>query len=805
MGTVVEESQTVDVTTGTTHINSSESPVKQVDSPAKEAVEIVVEQTSAPAVVENIEETSPLGKRIRRASSKYEDVESKTLLVGEMVKDEVPPNPDGSENLGFTTTRLQFLLNKIVKPLWRNRYCWPFQKPVDPVALNIPDYLTVVKKPMDFGTIKKNIEDHVYTDAEEALADCQQVFDNCFLYNKPQDDIYFMAKQLEAVYQEKLKAFPDHEPEVRVTKTTKPAVAPKSAPVTSSSASTPITPTTKSNYPIPAFPGAPIRTVATQKHSPMPFSLESKEDVSSTSVQVTVKKGVKRKADTTTPLSSDQVSTTTLSPVVPKTKAVRNRHPKKVVSPSSFEKPKQSTELRQCHTLLKELMGRKHKSSAWPFYQPVDHASLGLHDYLTIIKKPMDLGTIRAKMEKGEYTDDKEFAGDMRLIFSNCYRYNPPGHDVVLMAKELEISFESRFKKIVEQAQVRQTKKSSESVKTPSKPTPPIARSTPLPAKMTLKSPPSAPPPEKIVVVDQVVDTSSEAESESELDLSYDNAIDDLKGQIKIFEQQIALLTKLKAKQKKAKMAKTSHSVPPSPVTSPVLASPPPRPVQPLPPPTPPPPPPPQPAALPPPPIKSPKPKPPRKPREPKPPKEPKKPRAPKAPRVNKRQSKKAEHSERITMATATSTTPTLREEDCKPMTYDEKRQLSQNINQLPGDKLGKVVLIIQSREPNLQGQDTNPEEIEIDFDTLKPSTLRELQKYTDDCLKEQKKIPPLKKTVGLRPEEKLKRREELEQRLKDTSTSSKCGKRQKSVQNMSRLSSSSSSETDSDSSDDEL
>ena len=57
----------------------------------------------------------------------------------------------------------------------------------------------------------------------------------------------------------------------------------------------------------------------------------------------------------------------------------------------------------------------------------------------------------------------------------------------------------------------------------------------------------------------------------------------------------------------------------------------------------------------------------------------------------------------RITTATATSTTPTIREEDCKPMTYDEKRQLSQNINQLPGDKLGKVVLIIQSREPNLQ------------------------------------------------------------------------------------------------------
>ena len=101
----------------------------------------------------------------------------------------------------------------------------------------------------------------------------------------------------------------------------------------------------------------------------------------------------------------------------------------------------------------------------------------------------------------------------------------------------------------------------------------------------------------------------------------------------------------------------------------------------------------------------------------------------------------------RVTFATATSTTPTpqqpeLTEEECKPMSYDEKRQLSLDINQLPGDKLGRVVHIIQTREPNLQGQDTNPEEIEIDFETLKPSTLRELQKYVLDCIREQKKIP---------------------------------------------------------------
>lgn len=76
--------------------------------------------------------------------------------------------------------------------------------------------------------------------------------------------------------------------------------------------------------------------------------------------------------------------------------------------------------------------------------------------------------------------------------------------------------------------------------------------------------------------------------------------------------------------------------------------------------------------------------------------------------------------------------------EKCKPMTYEEKRQLSLDINKLPGDKLGRVVHIIQSREPSLKN--SNPDEIEIDFETLKPSTLRELERYVSTCLKKKKK-----------------------------------------------------------------
>lgn len=53
------------------------------------------------------------------------------------------------------------------------------------------------------------------------------------------------------------------------------------------------------------------------------------------------------------------------------------------------------------------------------------------------------------------------------------------------------------------------------------------------------------------------------------------------------------------------------------------------------------------------------------------------------------------------------------------------------------------MVHIIQSREPSLK--DSNPDEIEIDFETLKPSTLRELESYVASCLRKKTRKPTCK------------------------------------------------------------
>jgi hypothetical protein len=84
----------------------------------------------------------------------------------------------------------------------------------------------------------------------------------------------------------------------------------------------------------------------------------------------------------------------------------------------------------------------------WIFKTPVDVVKLNIPDYFTIIKHPMDLGTVKSKIVSGEYSSPLGFAADVRLTFSNAMKYNPPGNDVHSMAETLRKYFEVRWKVI---------------------------------------------------------------------------------------------------------------------------------------------------------------------------------------------------------------------------------------------------------------------------------------------------------------------------------------------------------------------
>jgi hypothetical protein len=97
----------------------------------------------------------------------------------------------------------------------------------------------------------------------------------------------------------------------------------------------------------------------------------------------------------------------------------------------------------QCSTILKKLMTHP---AGWVFNKPVDPAALNIPDYFSIIKNPMDLGTIKSKLVKNMYFGTEEFEADIRLTFSNAMIYNPPDNSVHKMAVELNNIFETRWK-----------------------------------------------------------------------------------------------------------------------------------------------------------------------------------------------------------------------------------------------------------------------------------------------------------------------------------------------------------------------
>jgi len=102
--------------------------------------------------------------------------------------------------------------------------------------------------------------------------------------------------------------------------------------------------------------------------------------------------------------------------------------------------------MKRCSTALKQL--RQHKW-AWVFDKPVNAEEMGLHDYYTVIKKPMDLGTVKRKLDDGLYKSAEDFVSDVRLVWANAKLYNPADNDVHVMAKGMEEIFEKKVPELL--------------------------------------------------------------------------------------------------------------------------------------------------------------------------------------------------------------------------------------------------------------------------------------------------------------------------------------------------------------------
>ncbi|NXQ96331.1 BRD2 protein, partial [Sagittarius serpentarius] len=622
-----------------------------------------------------------------------------------------PPEVSNPKKPGRVTNQLQYLHKVVMKALWKHQFAWPFRQPVDAVKLGLPDYHKIIKQPMDMGTIKRRLENNYYWGAAECMQDFNTMFTNCYIYNKPTDDIVLMAQTLEKIFLQKVAQMPPEEQEivVPVAKNSHKKGASRAAallagltaaqqvPAVSSVSHTavytpsPDIPTTIVNIPHPSVISAPLLK---SLHSTAPAVLAAPAPTQ----PVAKKKGVKRKADTTTPTTTAIIATsgesspsaTLLEAKAAKIPARREsgrpiKPPKKDLPDSqqhqTSKKGKLSEQLKYCNGILKELLSKKHAAYAWPFYKPVDASALGLHDYHEIIKHPMDLSTIKDVFEfsYAKMPDEPQDA-------------SPPSVSAPLTGALSKSSSEESSSDEDEDDEDDEDDDEDESSS----------------------------------------ESSSESEESSDSEEERANRLAELQEQLRAVHEQLAALAQgpvskpKKKREKKKKKKSEKHKGRGGDEEA-------------------------------------------------------------RARQAQLRKAKKAssggsgtggggsKNSKKAAKATLPPP-PALydseEEEESKPMTYDEKRQLSLDINKLPGEKLGRVVHIIQSREPSLR--DSNPEEIEIDFETLKPSTLRELERYVLSCLRKKPRKPyseTMKKPVGKTKEElALEKKRELEKRLQDVS-----------------------------------
>uniref|UniRef100_A0A8C5R340 Bromodomain testis-specific protein n=1 Tax=Leptobrachium leishanense TaxID=445787 RepID=A0A8C5R340_9ANUR len=607
-----------------------------------------------------------------------------------------PPPPEfiSRRNTGRVTNQLKYLERVVFKMLWRHKFSWPFQQPVDAAKLNLPDYYKIIKNPMDLTTIRKRLENKYYAKALDCIQDFNTLFTNCYMYNKPGDDIVLMAQDLEKIFMEKIAEMPHEENYVSeagncINKNKRRNVS-NGAEVHEEHKEHAPAPKKKTmsqmghRNPFPR----PIITMLPERVALVPLTINKPAHIAFPSI-IDKKRGIKRKADTTTPsvsrLSSGCESALTLSEKKPNLPPAIEEHSRPEVAatrdlPDSQQlvqiliRNPMSKQLEHCSSVLNEMMSQTHAEYAWPFYKTIRPSSNRFLDSGDAVTCPMDLETIRDKMDNRQYKDTSEFASDVRLMFMNCYNYNSPENEVVNMARRLQDVFESMFAKIPDE-----------------------------PMDRDMQSPFGCSSNEYGISNSSGDSSSMDSEDEREQRLAL------LQQQLKAVQEQLKVLTgappnkkKISKKEEKKKKKKDKQ----------------------------------------------------------------KKKRSKKLRRNKKKQ--RIELKKRRLSDAKEKKTPPSDDEHVKPMSYDEKRQLSLDINKIPGEKLSRIVHIIQTREPSLK--DSNPHEMEIDFETLKPSTLRHLQEYVTTCLRKRPRKSSADKSSKSKEEQAKEKKQELEKRLQNVS-----------------------------------
>jgi hypothetical protein len=90
---------------------------------------------------------------------------------------------------------------------------------------------------------------------------------------------------------------------------------------------------------------------------------------------------------------------------------------------------------RQCLAVMDRLLSYRISSM---FSQPVDPTRDGCPTYPDIVAHPMDLGTVRTKLQHNEYDTLSQWRHDVSLVWDNAVAFNGPNSLIAMLARQLQ-------------------------------------------------------------------------------------------------------------------------------------------------------------------------------------------------------------------------------------------------------------------------------------------------------------------------------------------------------------------------------
>jgi len=121
----------------------------------------------------------------------------------------------------------------------------------------------------------------------------------------------------------------------------------------------------------------------------------------------------------------------------------------------SHHSTKLTNEMSGCSRILSDAI--KQDIYRW-FSDPIDPVALNIPDYFQVIKNPMDLKTVQAKIQQGEIPDHTTFYEHMKLVFNNCLTYNKPSPQneyLLKMCRDIGTKFEKDYEKYLKMMRQR--------------------------------------------------------------------------------------------------------------------------------------------------------------------------------------------------------------------------------------------------------------------------------------------------------------------------------------------------------------